>query len=293
MNTIKSIHIVYFTGTGGTALVAENMSNNFKNYGVDMSITELKKTEYVQCHSDFLIILYPVYDFGAPKPITEWIARTPAVNGIPAAVISVSGGGDISPNTACRTAVIKKLEKKGYNVLYENMIIMPSNVIVTYDDSISAMLLRKMPDKTKEIVSDILSGKRIRKNPLLLDRFLTKLGSIGRNYGKPFAKGLKVTNDCIGCSWCEKHCPRGNISMCDGKPVFGKDCVICLRCIYGCPKKAITVSGSCKILILKDGYNLKALEKRTSKLSELSSVSQIPKGYIYKGIKNYLNDNKK
>lgn len=292
MNTIKSVSLVYFSGTGSTALVTENISNYFKKNRINTYVFELKKGECAYHNSDMLIVLYPVYDFGAPKPVEEWVSKISAVTDTKAAVISVSGGGDISPNTACRTSIIKKLEKKGYDVCYENMIIMPSNVIVHYNDTISAMLLRKMPEKTKEIVSDILSGKIIRKKPLLIDKFLVKVGSIGRNYGKIFARGLKVNEDCIGCSWCEKNCPRGNITMHNGKPIFKKECVICLRCVYGCPKKAIKVTGTCKILILKEGYNLKDLKRRTEKLSGNLSISQIPKGYIYKGIRKYLQDNR-
>lgn len=292
MRSINSVHIVYFSGTGCTERVAKNMADCFISQGIALSISELKKAAHVKIDSDFLIVLYPVYDFGAPKPIIEWIAQTPSANNIPAAVISVSGGGDISPNTACRVDVINKISKKGYDVCYESMIVMPSNVIIRFDDVVSAMLLRKMPIATEKIVSDILSGNRIRKKPLLIDRFFEGLGSIGRNYGKSFAKHLHVSNDCIGCSWCKNHCPRENIRMYDGKPSFGKDCTICLRCVYGCPKKAITVSGTCKMLVLKEGYDLNTIEQYERELSEVPPISQIAKGYLYKGVKKYLNDNK-
>jgi Fe-S-cluster-containing hydrogenase component 2 len=36
-----------------------------------------------------------------------------------------------------------------------------------------------------------------------------------------------------------KACPRQNIALRDGKPVFGDRCVICLNCIYSCPQKAL------------------------------------------------------
>jgi len=289
MDKIDSVQIFYFSGTRSTALVAQNISDCFNAHSVETLVAELKDAKPVQSLK-YLMVLYPVYDFGAPKPIEEWINRLQAVQHIPAAVISVSGGGEISPNTACRIAAIKGLQQKGYDVGYENMIVMPSNVFVHYNDIVSDLLLKKLPVKAEKIVSDILAGKRIRKRPLLIDRFFAMLGSIGRNYGKSFSKHLRVNNTCVGCSWCRNHCPRSNISMLNGKPVFGKECVICLCCVYGCPKKAITVSGFCKALILKEGYDIKTLEQCACGLpSKLPLSSQIAKGYLYSGVRKYLN----
>ena len=288
MDEINSVQIFYFSGTQGTALVALKMSDCFNAHGVETLVSELKDDKPVH-PLKFLMVLYPVYDFGAPKPVEEWIKQLQAVQQIPAAIISVSGGGEISPNTACRASAMKGLEQKGYDVCYESMIVMPSNVFIHYDDIVSALLLKKLPIKAEEIVSDILAGKRIRKRPLKIDCFFAMLGSIGRNYGKSFSKHLSVKDTCIGCSWCQNHCPRSNISMHNGKPSFGKECVICLRCVYGCPKKAIHVTGFCKALILKEGYDMKALEQSACSLPSELSLSSIANGYLYSGVRKYLN----
>ena len=171
------------------------------------------------------------------------------------------------------------------------MFVMPSNIIISYTDTLSAMLLRATPQKSERVVSDILSGKRNRTKPHLIDRFISKLGILEKNYGKSFGKKLKVNDRCIGCSWCADNCPRGNITMQDKKPVFGSKCVICLRCVYGCPKKAI-VPGMGKFIVIKEGYNLKAVESRTNQMTEFPPISQIAKGFIFKGVRKYLKDNK-
>lgn len=156
MSEISPIQIFYFSGTQGTALVAQNISDCFNAHGVETLVSELKDTKPVQPLT-FLMVLYPVYDFGAPKPVEEWIKQLQAVPQTPAAVISVSGGGEISPNTACRVSTIKGLEQKGYDVRYESMLVMPSNVFIHYDDIVSALLIKKMPIKAEEIVADIAS----------------------------------------------------------------------------------------------------------------------------------------
>ncbi len=50
-----------------------------------------------------------------------------------------------------------------------------------------------------------------------------------------------VNENCIGCGTCRDLCPRGNIRLAEGRPVFGTDCIGCLSCVQYCPKEAINV----------------------------------------------------
>ena len=45
--------------------------------------------------------------------------------------------------------------------------------------------------------------------------------------------------DCIGCGQCVKRCPMNNVTLKDGKPIWGKVCTHCMACICYCPKEAI------------------------------------------------------
>ena len=55
------------------------------------------------------------------------------------------------------------------------------------------------------------------------------------------AKKFAVGSMCIGCGTCAGVCPRGNIRLRDGKPVFGTDCLQCLACLQYCPQEAISL----------------------------------------------------
>ena len=57
-----------------------------------------------------------------------------------------------------------------------------------------------------------------------------------------FGKHYKVTDLCSSCGVCEKVCPVGNITLKDGKPVFGKHCVGCMGCSFHCPHDAIRIA---------------------------------------------------
>ena len=53
------------------------------------------------------------------------------------------------------------------------------------------------------------------------------------------AKKFYVTDACIGCGKCTEVCPLNNVSLKDGKPVWGDQCTHCMACICKCPKEAI------------------------------------------------------
>ncbi|XAH74437.1 hypothetical protein V6984_01320 [Kineothrix sp. IPX-CK] len=48
--------------------------------------------------------------------------------------------------------------------------------------------------------------------------------------------------------------------MKNGKPAFGFHCVLCLRCIYACPRKALS-PGILKFFVLEEGFDLEVMNK--------------------------------
>lgn len=53
------------------------------------------------------------------------------------------------------------------------------------------------------------------------------------------AKGFTATEQCTGCGKCEARCPLNNVTLTDGKPLWGNNCTHCMACIAGCPAEAI------------------------------------------------------
>ena len=283
----ESANLVYFSGTGGTARVADAFERSFSNQSVTVYKTELKgKTDPIVL-GDMLVLLFPVYAFNAPKPIDEWLEKIQSVEGRRAVVVSVSGGGEISPNTACRAATIRSLEKKGYDVIFEKMVVMPSNFLIGFDESLCAMVLHATPVVVDKMVENILAGKRHRTTPYGIDRIASKLGYFEKFGGKFFGKHLKVTDKCVNCGWCVNLCPRDNIKVMNGKHCFGEDCVICLRCIYGCPQNAIK-PGFGKFMILPEGFNLSKVENRMDHLTVYPKISQATNHSSLRGVREYL-----
>lgn len=283
----KSANLIYSTGTGGTARVADAFERSFNKRSVAVQKTELKGEADPAVFGDILVLLFPVYAFNAPKPIAEWLKKIEPVEGRLAVVVSVSGGGEISPNTACRAATLRQLEKKGYKVFYEKMVVMPSNFLIGFDESLSAMVLHATPVIVDKVVAELMVGKWHRTAPFGVDRLASKLGYFESIGARIFGRQLKVNDKCVDCGWCEKMCPRDNIKIADGRHSFGNDCVLCLRCVYGCPQRAIE-PGLGKFLILPEGFNLSKVENRMDHLTVYPRISQATRHSSLRGVRDYL-----
>lgn len=283
----KKIEILYFSGTGGTKRAADAFVQEFAKQGLSVSCNEIhsKKLYSPQPH-DMLLLLYPVYAMNAPRPVYEFIDRLPIAEKKLAVVVSVSGGGEIIPNTASRLHCISRLQKKGYRIAYEQMLIMPANCILPTPRELSLMLLKVLPDKVADIVDDLLSGIVRRTKPYLIDRMISNLTEVQKEGAKLYGKNIMVSSSCNGCGLCAKECPTCNIKLVDGKPIYNYRCCLCLRCIYQCPKKALQPRIGRKF-ILDGGFSLSELEK------ELPDFQPIdPRNYSYgagfSGLKKYF-----
>ncbi len=284
----KRMSIIYFSGTGGTERAAKCFELEFKQAGYDVNLLRIKDAfEHFDCENSSILLLYSVYALNAPQKVHEWVESLQSVTNVRSAVVSVSGGGEMSPNTACRASVIKKLERKGFNVTYENMLIMPSNFGVSAGTPVSRLLLEVLPKKVQHIAADIDSGVSRRTQPRFFDRLMSGVGKLERFGAHSFGKKIRVADTCTGCGWCIKHCPAGNITMQSGKPVFGHCCNFCIGCIYGCPSNALEARAG-KFLVFKDGFDLGALEK--TQPANITDVEKLTKGYAWKGVRKYLLD---
>ncbi|MCL2319596.1 MAG: hypothetical protein FWC45_05890 [Treponema sp.] len=166
MNTkMNYIDLTYFSGTGGTEriayLVKEYLEENNKIVEIHfINANYLKEKITVNDSTDLLLLLYPVYAFDAPKIVYDWCKLLPEGNKINAGIISVSGGGEVGVNSACRIGIKKQLEKKGYLVCYENMVKMPSNWMIETPEQEALKLIKELPHTIKTIADEILTGKQ-------------------------------------------------------------------------------------------------------------------------------------
>jgi len=295
LNTVNSVRLVYFSGTGGTKRIAVAFEKELKGRGLDVllknlgeSLQEKKDAPAEQGNRvmDLNILLYPVYAMDAPRPVYDWIQSVTGQEiGEKIAVLSVSGGGEMWPNTGCRSDCCKALEDRGFQIVYDRMLCMPANVLIEYSDHLVMRLINVIPEKVSRITDQLLAG-RMRRTRSEKGFFCKKLSRAERENSFKFAQKFEIADECTSCGWCEQNCPTKNIEIpaSESKPRFKDCCVICMRCIYGCPAGAIRVKGK---FVLKNGYDLDVVERQMKDV-ELEPVEKWCKGWLYKGVRNYL-----
>lgn len=283
-----NIFIAYFSGTGGTAMAAKRLAEALKGKGVSVTMREIRKgAESQNGQEGYFILLFPVHAFNAPLPVYRWLDSLGGVNGIPAAVISVSGGGEVFPNTACRQSCIRRLKKKGYTITYEGSLIMPSNILEKTPESAALKLLQALPEKTEKIAADIIAGRKKALKARVLDRAISRMGEMEKFGAKMFGRHLFADQTCNNCGLCARNCPTGNIRM-EQRPTFGKECSLCLRCVYSCPEKAIKPK-FVRMFILKEGFDINAMMREAEASPEINNAD-LPKSSAWKGVRKYLEE---
>lgn len=288
----KKVQIVFFSGTGSTSRVAACIEKKLLDKGVEVQKSSLDMQEKKLSVSltvekpDLIFLLFPVHAFDAPEPVYDWLDQIPNGDGVSVVILPVSGGGEICVNAACRIGCVKAFEQKGYNVIYERMIIMPSNFVMATKEELALKLLQILPLKVDHIIMEIESGIIRRIRPNIISKIMTSLFKFEKKSAKKFGKDLQVRDSCTGCGWCVNNCPRNNIEMIDNRPLFGGDCIICMRCIYGCPTKAI-YSKHYGFITIKEGYDLNKLETNMGAISN-GPKDRIKTGVLFKGVGKYL-----
>lgn len=291
---MKSIKLVCFSGTGGTKRFTSLLEACLIKGGCEVNVLyleakliEMAKREgtYNDNAYNLIIVLFPVHAFDAPEPVYKWVKSLPTSQGASVALISVSAAGELWINQACRVGLIKVLSKKGYDVFYERMIMMPFNMLMATKESFSIRLLQLLPIKAESTAKEILELKRRSIKPQFKSRVITSLAKVEKLSAKLFGKELSIKQSCIQCGLCANRCPMDNIKMIQGTPHFGWRCVECLRCIYICPTHSIYPLIS-RYMVIKDGYDLERLERQLEK-TKLESDEDLTSG-MYSFFKAYI-----
>lgn len=280
----KEYLVAYYTGTGGTRLVAEALTREAGDHLANlMQITTGE--QYAEEPFKSLCILYPIHAFNAPEAVYTFIERLPNGLGRHAAVISVSGGGEMVCNTAARSGVIARLEAKGYEVLYEESVVMPCNVIISTPEAVSQRLLELMPQKVEEIWQGLLHQRVRRTKPLAIDYRISRLGEKEKLYTHKFGSHIYTHERCNGCGICVKGCPAKNIILESGRAVFLDRCELCMHCLYACPQEALEAN-MWKFFVIKGGYRLHY--PTPSHLESNGELCKQIRGVLWKGVRSYL-----
>lgn len=234
--------IFYFTGTGNSLKVAQDIAANQKGTSL------LSIAKCIDRVSDLLPdgkvgFVFPVYYCGLPQIVHEFIKKITLKKAdyvyIVAVYAAVGGnGGCISQARRLLAEKEKRLNAGFYTRSVDNFIIWTWDVPVKEKQS---TLLGKARKKAVEI-SQIVQAKKdyIEKSPV------EHIGPAIFRY-QHFLKTVNTTDQafysttaCTSCGLCAKVCPTNNLDCSTGKPKWKSEtCQRCFACLHLCPVEAI------------------------------------------------------
>ncbi len=256
------IGIFYFSGTGNTEIITEFVKQELMNSGHDVilhRIEDLLKEgiEFNTKQYDMVGIGFPVHALNAPTIIYQFIKTLP--NDTEKQVFLFKTAGDPLWQGGPTSLLRKRLKKKEFDVFYEFLEIMPTNVVIGYDEKLIKQLYRLAESDTRNHVHHLLDGHRSLQKMGFLKTILSLLFSVMESEGaKMIGKCFRVSSACSNCGMCIKECPTQNIIWKNERIKLKYNCILCMRCIYSCPTSAIHPR-IFKFFEIKKGYNIKPI----------------------------------
>lgn len=221
--------IFYFSGTGNSKWVAEQLAKQTNDRAYDIGEVEAADLK----NEVFIGLVFPIYAWGVPEPMVDFVKKLPPTKAFSFGICTCGADAGLA---------MKKLSDV-YPLDSSYSIVMPSNYIVGADLEDETTILKKLAHAKTQIstiAKEILEQKkvyRVHEGPaaFLKSQLATRAFNKFARTTKPFY----ADENCIGCGYCAKNCPSKTITIQNAKPVWGKKCYQCLHCINGCPQKAI------------------------------------------------------
>ena len=231
--------ILYFTGTGNSRYIAERIAVALDDELLSMN-DRIKAGDTSPVTSDErLIIVTPTYAWRIPRIVRDHLAETGFPCGAQAWFVmtcgSEIGNADKYNRALCR--------EKQITYMGTAQVVMPENYIAMFNapqaEEARQIVAKAEPDIDR-VISAIAANQAFtppRNN--LYERFMS--GPVNPIFYSFFVKANAFTagNTCTSCGQCARLCPMNNITIQNGKPVWGSDCTHCMACICRCPAKAI------------------------------------------------------
>ena len=231
--------ILYFSGTGNSNYVAKRIADALGDALVNLN-DRIKSGDTSPVETgERVIIVTPTYAWRIPRVVRDWLRKT-ELRGAKQARFVMTCGSEIGNADKYNRELCAE---KAISCMGTAQIVMPENYI--------AMFSAPQADEARQIVAkaepsiDRAIAAIQRNQPFaptrnnLYDRFMS--GPVNLIFYKFFvnADAFTVSDACISCGQCAKRCPMNNVTLKDGKPVWGRNCTHCMACICYCPVSAI------------------------------------------------------
>ncbi len=240
---MSKYQILLFSATGNTKYLA-NILKEKLNCQIDNRKTPC----------EHLIIMSSIHAFRIPNNLIENIGNVNKIS------LIMVGCNNSFVNQTAGLKVLKYAKKNNIEIGVYKVIAMPLTIVKKFDIKYGRKIIKQASNEIDKISKSILNNKNDKVKIPFKSKIFYHIHGIENFMVRLFGLELKANNNCISCGLCQKTCPRNNIKV-NKKPKFSLKCMMCMSCIYNCPKKAIHPRLS-KFIEFKDGYNINQYLKK-------------------------------
>ena len=230
--------VLYFTGTGNSRYVAEVIARE-----LDDELISINNYMRAGIAGDFVsgkpyVLVCPTYAWRVPLVVEGWL-RTARFDGNNDMYFVLTCGDSTG---GAQTFAKKLCDEINMNFRGFKTVVMPENYIALFDvpdkekaERIVNAAMRPINAAIETIEHGEDMEEKIRPFSMLMSTIVNKI--FFRFIVKD--KGFHLEKECISCGKCVAMCPLNNVTLADGKPVWGGNCTHCMACICGCPTECI------------------------------------------------------
>ena len=232
--------IYYFTGTGNSLAAAKKISEALGDCELVSMVSLKDKSGDIVPAAERVGIVAPVYDFGLPAIVVEFLERLNLTKaGYTFCVLTMGGIGASALSQA--NAVAEKKNGRPFDAVW--VVRMVGNFVPLYSPAEGVKkekALSAADKKIQEIAKKIQKGITVRPGfspfssllkRFMYDGFMRQLHEADRQF---------VSDEkCTHCGTCSRVCPVKNILMVEEKPEWQHHCELCMACLNLCPAQAI------------------------------------------------------
>lgn len=250
--------LLFYSPTGNTKYLAKQLKDLLDIEDSNISALEFLKTDELN-GNEHLILMYPIHGFNPPRTVKRFVKNLPPDLFKKVSLIAV-GCNNLWLNDAVSLGLRKQLNKKGYEVILDEILSMPLTFVMDFPKDAKIKTIEKAEKSIIELSEQIKEKIQSDRKVKLKSKTISTIGKLEDPAARLFGLELHAKKNCISCGICWDNCPEYNIKQSKkDKPKIGFKCSMCMRCIYDCPVQAITPYIS-KFITIKNGYSIEEKE---------------------------------
>lgn len=236
--------IFYFSATGNSLSLTRNLADELGDCEI-VSIAKAINNQTIKITTPRVGIVFPVFAWGMPRIVEEFVSKL-SFSGKPyifaiATCVAIQGntlkdfkkalrlkGADLNAGFAVKAGRSSLIQLNSLD-----------NIIIKLDRH--RLKIKTAKDRMPEIVTKIerLAKHKPETSSWAANIFGSVFHGLAIKTFKNIDSAFVVEDSCKGCGNCAKLCPRSNIVIENGRPVFLHNCELCHACIQWCPNFAI------------------------------------------------------